>query len=96
MQEPIAFLFNIINYQSILRKFPPQITIFCGIIQKLVMKKIRSYLRGVGSELKKVTFPSRDDVIQMTTLVVSLSLLLAVMVGLLDFAFRYAVRWLVA
>jgi len=60
------------------------------------MKKIRSYLQGVNSELKKVTFPSRDDVIQMTTLVVSLSLLLAVMVGLLDFAFRYAIRWLVA
>jgi len=60
------------------------------------MKKLRSYLAGVGTELKKVTFPSRDDVIQMTTLVVSLSLLLAIVVGLLDFAFRYAVRWLVA
>ena len=60
------------------------------------MKRIRSYFEGVGSELKKVAFPSRDEVIQMTTLVVSLSLLLALMVGLLDFTFRYAVRWLVA
>ncbi len=60
------------------------------------MKKIRSYLQGVSSELRKVTFPSRQEVIEMTTLVVSLSLLLAVMVGLLDFAFRYAIRWLVA
>ncbi|MBQ6449941.1 preprotein translocase subunit SecE [bacterium] len=60
------------------------------------MKRIRSYFEGVGSELKKVTFPSRDEVIQMTTLVVSLSILLAIMVGLLDFTFRYAVRWLIA
>ena len=60
------------------------------------MKRIRSYFEGVGSELKKVTFPSRDEVIQMTTLVVSLSVLLAIMIGLLDFTFRYAVRWLIA
>ena len=60
------------------------------------MKKIQDYFVGVASELKKVTFPTKNEVVQMTTLVVTLSFLLALMVGLLDFAFRYAVRWLVA
>ena len=61
-----------------------------------MMKKVRNYFAGVATELRKVTFPSRDDVIQMTSLVISVSLLMAAMVGLLDFAFRNVIKWLVA
>ncbi|MBQ6436728.1 preprotein translocase subunit SecE [bacterium] len=60
------------------------------------MQKITTYLTSVGKELKKVTFPSQSEVMEMTTLVVSTSLLLAVMIGLLDFAFRNIIKWLVA
>ena len=60
------------------------------------MKKVRNYLTGVVTELRKVTFPSRDEVMQMTSLVISVCLALAVLVGVLDFAFRNVIKWLVA
>lgn len=59
------------------------------------MKKIRRYLSGVMEELKKVTFPGKDEVWQMTSLVVAISLVLAIAMGLCDFVFRTFIRWLV-
>ena len=60
------------------------------------MQKLNNYLTGVSKELRKVSFPSRTEVWEMTTLVISVSLLLSLTIGLLDFAFRNIIRWLVA
>lgn len=58
------------------------------------MKKLCLYFRGVISEVKKVTFPSKEETKQMTTLVIVLSLLLALYVVVADLGFAKFVNWL--
>lgn len=46
------------------------------------------YLTEVSNEVKKVTWPSRQQTIDMTVLVVGVSLLIGVYIGALDFLFQ--------
>lgn len=45
------------------------------------------YLTGIREELKKVTWPSRSEVIKLSFVVISISLIIAFYVGLLDIIF---------
>jgi preprotein translocase subunit SecE len=46
--------------------------------------KIKNFFREVKIELKKVVFPSRDEVVGSTRVVVVLVLIVAVFLGLID------------
>ena len=46
--------------------------------------KIKNFFREVKIELKKVVFPSRDEVVGSTKVVVVLVLIVAVFLGLID------------
>lgn len=46
--------------------------------------KIKGFFREVKAELKKVVFPSRDEVIGSTKVVVVLVLIIAIFLGLID------------
>lgn len=46
------------------------------------------YLNEVSEEVKKVTWPSRQQTMDMTVLVVGVSLLIGVYIGALDFLFQ--------
>ena len=46
--------------------------------------KIKNFFREVKIELKKVVFPSREEVIGSTKVVVVLVLIVAVFLGLID------------
>lgn len=46
--------------------------------------KIKNFFREVKIELKKVVFPSRDEVIGSTKVIVVLVLIVAVFLGLID------------
>ena len=46
--------------------------------------KIKNFFTDVKSELKKVAFPSKDDVIGSTRVVVVLVLIIAVFLGVID------------
>jgi preprotein translocase subunit SecE len=46
------------------------------------------YFREVVRELKKVSWPSRKQTVNKTTLVIAISILLAVYLGGLDFMFQ--------
>ncbi len=59
------------------------------------MKKITDYLKSVWLELQKVDFPSKKQTWEMTTLVVVVSVLIAVFVSGLDFGFSKLVQWLI-
>ena len=52
------------------------------MVDKQDIKK--SYLTGITEELKKVTWPSRSQVIKLSFVVISISLIIAFYVGLLD------------
>jgi preprotein translocase subunit SecE len=49
-----------------------------------VFGKIKNFFREVKVELKKVVFPSREEVIGSTKVVVVLVLIVAVFLGLID------------
>lgn len=58
------------------------------------MNKLSLYFRGVISEVKKVTFPTKEETKQMTILVITLSFLLALGVMVADLGFAKFVNWL--
>ena len=47
-----------------------------------------SYFREVGRELKKVTWPTKNQTVEMTILVVGVSLIIGAYIGILDYIFR--------
>jgi len=48
------------------------------------MKKIINYLSEVGREIKKVTWPTRQQTQNMTILVIVVSLIVGAYIGVLD------------
>jgi len=55
------------------------------------MKKIIAYLSAVKDEMGKVTWPSKDELVQATTLVVSFALVLSLIVYGFDLAIGFVV-----
>ncbi len=51
------------------------------------MKKIKKFLNEVIGELKKVTWPKREEVIKLTLIVLLISGIIALYVGVLDIGF---------
>jgi len=49
-----------------------------------VFEKIKNFFREVKVEIKKVVFPSREEVIGSTKVVVVLVLIIAVFLGMID------------
>ncbi len=56
------------------------------------MSKIGQFFRESKAELKKVVWPSRDDVVASIKVVIISTIVVAVILGLLDFAFTEAFR----
>ena len=51
------------------------------------MEKVRKYINEVLAELKKVDWPSRNEVVKLTLIVLSISGIIAIYVGVLDLGF---------
>lgn len=56
------------------------------------MSKVGQFLRESKAELKKVIWPSRDDVVSSVKVVIISTILIAIILGLLDFGFTQAFR----
>ena len=56
------------------------------------MSKIGQFFRESKAESKKVVWPSRDDVVSSIKVVIISTIVVAVILGLLDFAFTEAFR----
>jgi preprotein translocase subunit SecE len=57
------------------------------------MKKIFLFFQESFAELKKVTWPNREDVIASTKVVLLSTLLIALLLGLVDFVLFKLVDW---
>jgi preprotein translocase subunit SecE len=56
-----------------------------GLINRIpVVRSIAAYLRGVASELQKVTWPTREEATRLTAVVLGVTIAFAVTLGLLD------------
>ncbi|MCD6098927.1 preprotein translocase subunit SecE [bacterium] len=49
------------------------------------MQKVISFLREVNTEFKKVSWPSREELVGLTSAVIVAAILLSVYTGLVDF-----------
>ena len=52
------------------------------------MEKVISFLKDVKIELSKVSWPTRDQTIQYTIIVIALSVAIALFLGGVDFIFQ--------
>ena len=50
-----------------------------------MLERIKNFFREVKTELKKVVFPSRDEVIGSTKVVIVMVIIIAVFLGIIDF-----------
>jgi len=53
-----------------------------------IFSKIKKFFKEVGLEIKKVTWPTKKEILKNTLLVISISLALAIFLGGLDFLFK--------
>jgi preprotein translocase subunit SecE len=56
------------------------------------MGKVLGFFKECGAELKKVVWPSRDDVVSSVKVVVISSIIIAVILGALDLLFSTGMR----
>ena len=57
-----------------------------------MFQKISKFFREVRSEMSKVTWPTREELIGSTSVVIVLSLIFAVFIGILDVALSFISR----
>ena len=53
-----------------------------------------SFFAGVKSELKKITWPDREDMLKQSIAVVAVSIVTGAFIALLDFLIQYGVEFL--
>ncbi|MDD5083522.1 MAG: preprotein translocase subunit SecE [Candidatus Moranbacteria bacterium] len=56
------------------------------------MRNIFTFIKEAKIELTKVTWPTKDQIIRSTMLVVGLTFALAIFLGGLDYGFSYALK----
>jgi preprotein translocase subunit SecE len=59
------------------------------------MRKLIQFLKDVRLELKKVSWPSRKELVGSTTLVIVVSIMAGLFLGILDVAFSRSILWLI-
>ena len=65
---------------------------FAGIAQNFQLVK---YFREVRDELQKVTWPTREQTIQKTLLVIVVSIVVGAYIGLLDYGFTQLMAFVI-
>ena len=65
-----------------------------GWLFKIMTGRIQKYFVESWSELKKVNWPTRQQTIHLTVVVVGMSLGVAVFLGILDILFAYGLSYL--
>jgi len=59
-----------------------------------MVNRLVRFIKEVRNELKRVSWPSRDDVRESTTVVIVVVLVLAVFIGLVDWALSFLVSFI--
>lgn len=65
------------------------------MLSRIINNPVVKYFREAREELRKVTWPSRNDVVLYASLVVAVSIIMAAYFGLLDWALTLGLETLV-
>lgn len=58
------------------------------------MNKLVGFINGVKAEIGKVSWPSRDELVGSTVIVLIVVIVVAVILGIMDASFAYVIRYL--
>lgn len=58
----------------------------------MVLEKVKKFLKEVNAELRKVTWPTKDELIGSTIVVVIVSLVVAIFIGIVDRVLTAVIR----
>jgi preprotein translocase subunit SecE len=61
---------------------------------KLIMNRARQFLSEAKAELKKVTWPTQKQAMASTAVVLVIVAIMAIYLGLIDFALAKIVKWI--
>ncbi|MFH1685940.1 MAG: preprotein translocase subunit SecE [bacterium] len=56
------------------------------------MEKIKKFLKEVVAELRKVTWPTKDELVGSTIVTIVVSLIVAIFIGIVDRILSFAVK----
>lgn len=59
------------------------------------MKRLITYIKNVIEEMKHVQWPSREQTLKMTTIVIEFSLAFALFLGIFDIGFGNLIKYLI-
>lgn len=65
-------------------------------VHRILNSSVVKYFREAYSELKKVTWPSRKDTVMYSSIVLILSLIMAVVIGGLDLGLSKGLEYLIS
>jgi preprotein translocase subunit SecE len=57
-------------------------------------EKLQKYLKETAGELRKMTWPTKDELIGSTVVVIVTSLIIAVFIGIVDYGLSTLVKWI--
>ena len=57
-------------------------------------KSKRSFFKGIRSEFKKITWPTKDDVLKQTLVVTVITVVVAALIAASDFGVQYGINFL--
>ena len=63
--------------------------------EKQQTSKARTWWEGVKAEWRKIIWPSRDDLVKQTGVVVVVSVILGVIIAILDFIIQHGIDFLI-
>jgi preprotein translocase subunit SecE len=56
------------------------------------LEKIKKFLKEVVAEMRKVTWPTKDELVGSTIVVIVVSLIVAIFIGIVDRILSFAVK----
>lgn len=56
---------------------------------------VKSFCKGLKAEFKKIVWPEKDTVTKQTVVVLTVSLFLGVLIGVLDMIFKFGINLII-
>ena len=66
------------------------------MVSALANNRLGRYLKEVRAEIRKVTWPSREEVLRMTSIVLLVLLISSAFMALVDYGFSLLIRFVIS
>lgn len=60
------------------------------------MSKLTDYIKDTKSEMKHVSWPTKNQTVNFTTVVIGISIFVAILLGVFDYLYQLALQYLLS